>query len=135
MTYLKLLQGLKVDLYHHLNGSKVGLTMDKPRGEDKDTQDDEQESTSEAEEEDYYSSQESQEILDEERNGSEKEDQSGEVYVTRSGRTSKPPERLIYDAQACLLSTPVGRIRTLSWTGGGPWHVHQMVTQGAGGVR
>jgi hypothetical protein len=72
---------------------KAGLTMDKPRGEDKDTQDDEQESTSEAEEEDYYSSQESQEILDEERNGSDEEDQSGEVYITRSGRTSKPPDR------------------------------------------
>jgi hypothetical protein len=79
--------------------------MDKPRGEDKDTQDDEQESTSEAEEEEYYSSQESQETLDEERNGSDKEDQSGGVYVTRSGRTSKPPERLIYDAQACLLNS------------------------------
>ena len=35
----------------------------------------------------------------------------------------------------CLLSTPVGRIRALSWTGGGPWHVHQMVTRGAGDVR
>jgi hypothetical protein len=79
--------------------------MDKPRGEDKDAQDDEQESTSEAEDEEYYSSQESQEILNEERNGSGKEDQSGEVYVTRSGRTSKPPERLIYDAKACLLSS------------------------------
>jgi hypothetical protein len=49
---------------------KAGITMDKPKGEDKDTQDDEQESTSEAEE-DYYSSQESQENLDEERNGSD----------------------------------------------------------------
>jgi hypothetical protein len=84
---------------------KAGLTMDKPRGEDKDTQDDERESTSEAEEEDYYSSQESQENLDEERNGSDEEDQSGEVYITRSGRTSKPPDRLVYDAQACLLNS------------------------------
>jgi hypothetical protein len=83
---------------------KPGFTMDKPRGEDKDTQDDEQESTSEVEEEDYYSSQESQENLDEERNGSDEEDQSEEVYITRSGRTSKPPDRLIYDAQACLLN-------------------------------
>ncbi len=40
----------------------------------------------------------------EDRNGSDEEDQSEEVYVTRSGRTSKPPERLIYDAQACWLS-------------------------------
>jgi hypothetical protein len=84
---------------------KAGLTMDKPRGEDKDVQDDEQGSTSEAEDEEYYSSQESQEILNEDRNGSGEEDQSGEVYVTRSKRTSRPPERLIYDAQACLLSS------------------------------
>jgi hypothetical protein len=42
--------------------------------------------------------------LDKERNGSDKEDQSREVYITRSGRTSKPPDRLIYDARACLLN-------------------------------
>jgi hypothetical protein len=85
--------------------SQAGLTMDMPRGEDKDVQDDEHGSTSEAEDEEYYSSQESQEILNEDRNGSGEEDQSGEVYVTRSKRTSRPPERLIYDAQACLLSS------------------------------
>jgi hypothetical protein len=82
---------------------RAGFTMNKPRGEDKDTQDDEQESTSEAEE-DYYSSQESQENMDEERNGSDEEDQSERVYISRSGRTSEPPDRLIYDAQACLLN-------------------------------
>ena len=27
------------------------------------------------------------------------------IYVTRSGRRSKPPERLIYDANACLIRT------------------------------
>jgi hypothetical protein len=79
--------------------------MDRPRGEVKDVQNDEQGSSSEVEDEEYYSSQESQEILNEDRSGSDKEDQSGEVYVTRSGRTSRPPERLIYDAQACLLSS------------------------------
>jgi hypothetical protein len=26
-----------------------------------------------------------------------------DIYVTRSGRRSKPPERLIYDANACLI--------------------------------
>ncbi len=82
---------------------KAGLTMDKPRVEDVEVQSDEQESLSGAEDEEYYSSQESQETSNEDRNGSDEEDQS-EVYVTRSGRTSRPPERLIYDAQACLLS-------------------------------
>jgi hypothetical protein len=28
-----------------------------------------------------------------------------DIYVTRSGRRSKPPERLIYDANACLIRT------------------------------
>jgi len=82
---------------------KAGFTMEKPRGEDKDTQDDEQESTNE-DEEDYYSSQETQDKIDEEENGSDEEDQSERISITRSGRTSKPPDRLIYDAQACLLN-------------------------------
>jgi len=77
--------------------------MDKPRGEDQDTQDDEQESSSDVEE-DYYSSQESQDNTNDEENGSDKEDQPDKIYITRSGRTSRPLERLIYDAQACLLN-------------------------------
>jgi hypothetical protein len=27
------------------------------------------------------------------------------IYVTRSGRKSKPPERLYYDVQSCLIAT------------------------------
>jgi hypothetical protein len=34
-----------------------------------------------------------------------------------------------------LFVTPVGRIRAPSWTGGGPRHIHQMATRGAGGGR
>ena len=56
--------------------------------------------------EDYYSSQETEK----ENTDSEGEmvkddgDEDPEIYVTRSGRKSRPPERLQYDAQACLLS-------------------------------
>ncbi len=31
------------------------------------------------------------------------EESRPDIYVTRSGRRSKPPERLIYDANTCLL--------------------------------
>jgi len=31
------------------------------------------------------------------------EESRPDIYVTRSGRRSKPPERLIYDANACLI--------------------------------
>ena len=36
----------------------------------------------------------------------ERDDENGDtdIYVTRSGRKSKPPERLKYDVQSCLLS-------------------------------
>jgi hypothetical protein len=55
------------------------------------------------EEEDYFSSQDDEELSegDDEETGTEGE----KFYVTRSGRTSKPPERLTYDARACLLTT------------------------------
>ncbi len=53
--------------------------------------------------EEYYSTQESEETSQ----SSDLEDEENEVgrpdiYVTRSGRRSKPPERLIYDANACF---------------------------------
>ncbi len=56
--------------------------------------------------EEYYSSQESEEVnIDskEELNNDEGDD-NPEIYVTRSGRKSKPTERLQYDVQSCLLS-------------------------------
>jgi hypothetical protein len=56
--------------------------------------------------EEYYSSHESEETS----SPSDSEDEENKVsrpdiYVTRSGRRSKPPERLIYDANACLIRT------------------------------
>jgi hypothetical protein len=56
--------------------------------------------------EEYYSLHESEETSP----PSDSEDEENEVgrpdiYVTRSGRRSKPPERLIYDANACLIRT------------------------------
>jgi len=56
--------------------------------------------------EEYYSTHESEEAsqpsdLEDEENEVSKPD----IYVTRSGRRSKPPERLIYDANACLIRT------------------------------
>jgi hypothetical protein len=53
------------------------------------------------EEEDYYSTQEDEEeSIDEDTDMEE-----GKFYVTRSGRTSKPPDRLTYDARTCLMTT------------------------------
>ena len=94
---------------------KAGLTLERPNiGEEKETQSDEWETPSELEE-DYYSSQES-----ETNHMTDKEDESGEedqqyLYITRSGRTSKPPMRLTYDAQACLL-TPDDHEDQESWS-------------------
>jgi hypothetical protein len=56
--------------------------------------------------EDYYSSNEGEEAAsdsEEEVVADEGENDQG-IYITRSGRKSKPPERLQYDAQSCLLS-------------------------------
>jgi hypothetical protein len=53
--------------------------------------------------EDYFSTQESEEENTdvEEEMAEEAGEQS--IYVTRSGRKSKVPERLTYDAQSCLI--------------------------------
>jgi hypothetical protein len=56
--------------------------------------------------EDYYSMQESVEL----KTDSEEESlinevhENPDIYVTRSGRKSKPPERLQYDVQSCLIT-------------------------------
>jgi len=34
-----------------------------------------------------------------------------DIYVTRSGRRSKPPERLIYDANSCLIRSNKMKIK------------------------
>ncbi len=53
--------------------------------------------------EDYYSSQENQEQTTESEE-EEMENDEDNIYVTRSGRKSKPPERLYYDVQSCLIA-------------------------------
>jgi len=83
---------------------KAGFTSDKPE-----TDEDEElneESWEDQSFEEYYSTHESEEEsrpsdLEDEENKVSKPD----IYVTRSGRRSKPPERLIYDANACLIRT------------------------------
>ncbi len=61
------------------------------------------------EEDEYYSSNESEDAF--QRNDMEtdsgEEDQTGDIYKARSGRTVRPPERLTYDAHACLLTQDV----------------------------
>jgi hypothetical protein len=54
--------------------------------------------------EDYYSSQENEEQLSESEGETMNNDEDN-IYVTRSGRKSKPPERLYYDVQSCLIAT------------------------------
>jgi hypothetical protein len=56
--------------------------------------------------EDYYSSQEGEEVStdSEEELINDEGNDNPEIYVTRSGKKSKPPERLQYDVQSCLLS-------------------------------
>jgi len=83
---------------------KAGFTSDRPE-----TDEDEElneESWEDQSFEEYYSTHESEETsqpsdFEDEENDVNKPD----IYVTRSGRRSKPPERLIYDANACLIRT------------------------------
>jgi hypothetical protein len=44
---------------------------------------------------------------------SDEESQQREIYITRSGRTLKPPDRLTYDAQACLLTQEEHKVKNL----------------------
>jgi hypothetical protein len=75
---------------------KSGLTNEKPE------LDEEEEALEEDEQsvEDYYSSQES-EVQPEQED--EDEEEVPNIYITRTGRKSKPPERLVYDAHSCIL--------------------------------
>ncbi|MFN9983604.1 MAG: hypothetical protein ACK53Y_27005, partial [bacterium] len=56
--------------------------------------------------EDYYSSNEGGEAVSESEEEAVVDEGENEpdIYITRSGRKSKPPERLQYDAHACLLN-------------------------------
>jgi hypothetical protein len=83
---------------------KAGLTTEKPEL-------DEEEQTfqntwDEQSFEDYYSLQENEEEDTDSEGEMERDDgnENPEIYVTRSGRKSKPPERLQYDVHSCLLS-------------------------------
>jgi len=78
---------------------KAGFTNEKPKT------DTEEEAKDEWEEEDQ---------IDENEEGSENEEVLKDTYITRYGRTSKPPERLLYDAQACLI-TPNEHEELESW--------------------
>jgi hypothetical protein len=54
--------------------------------------------------EDYYSSQENQKQTSESEE-EEMDNDEDNINVTRSGRKSKPPEKLYYDVQSCLITT------------------------------
>jgi len=81
---------------------KAGFTSDRP---DTDGEDEPNEELwDEQSFEEYYSSQESEETsppsdLEDEENDVDRPD----IYVTSSGRWSRPRERLIYDANTCLI--------------------------------
>ncbi len=84
---------------------KAGFAFDRLRDE---TQEGEEEESDI--EDEYYSSNESEDTYQRSNmeTESEEEDHTGDIHVTRSGiRTVKPPERLTYDAHACLLTQDV----------------------------
>jgi hypothetical protein len=89
MICLKPLQGLKQDQYQHHNGNiRQGYLLKSLN-------------------EDYYSSQESEEVNTDSEGemANDEGNDNPDIYVTRSGRKSKPPERLHYDVQSCPLSS------------------------------
>jgi hypothetical protein len=88
---------------------KAGFTSEKPKLE-------KEEWETSSTEEDYYSSQEAEKEDEIENNEerSENEKDLKDSTITRYGRTSKPPERLLYDAQACLI-TPDDHEEIESW--------------------
>jgi hypothetical protein len=95
---------------------KAGLTNEKP---DLDEEEQTHESLwDEQSFEDYYSTQESVEVNtdSEEELINDEENDNPDIYVTRSGRKSKPPERLQYDVQSCLIS-PNDHEDQESWSG------------------
>jgi hypothetical protein len=83
---------------------KAGFTSDKP---DIDEEDEPIEELGDDQSfKEYYSSQESKETSTPSDLENEENDKDNlDMYVTRSGRRSRPPERLIYDAQSCLIRT------------------------------
>jgi transposase InsO family protein len=81
---------------------KAGLVSGKPKlDEEEQRMEDEWEKQSF---EDYYSSQENEEQASESEE-EEMDNDEDNIYVTRSGRKSKPPERLYYDVQSCFITT------------------------------
>jgi hypothetical protein len=83
---------------------KAGLTSEKPElNEEERTYENLRDEQSFG---DYYSPQESEEVNTDSEGevANDEGNDNPDIYVTRSGRKSKPPERLHYDAQSCLLS-------------------------------
>jgi hypothetical protein len=83
---------------------KAGLTSEKPElDEEEQTYED---TWDEQSLEDYYSSQESEEVNTDSEGEMERDEgnDNPDIYVMRSGRKSKPPERLQYVVQSYLLS-------------------------------
>jgi hypothetical protein len=83
---------------------KAGFTSERPDTDEDDEPN--EELWDEQSFEEYYSSHESEETSppsdsEEEENDVDRPD----IYVTRLGRRSRPPERLIYDANTCLIRT------------------------------
>jgi hypothetical protein len=83
---------------------EAGFTSDRPGTDENDEPN--EELWDEQSFEEYYSSYESEETSPPSESGDEENDvDRPDIYVTRSGRRSRPPERLIYDANTCLIRT------------------------------
>jgi hypothetical protein len=81
---------------------KAGFSSDKPDINEEDEPSEELWDDQSFEE--YYSSQESEETSTPSDLENEENDKGNpDIHVTRSGRRSKPPERLMYDANSCLI--------------------------------
>jgi hypothetical protein len=81
---------------------KAGFTSDRPDTDGEDGAN--EELWDEQSFEEYYSSHESEETSPPSDSEDEENDvDRPDIYITRSGRRSRSPERLIYDANTCLI--------------------------------
>jgi hypothetical protein len=91
---------------------KAGFTNEKPKVNEHETTEVDMETSDD--EEGYYSSIDRDNMEEDERELESEIEEEPDKYVTRYGRTSKPPDRLLFDAHACLLA-PDDLEETESW--------------------
>jgi hypothetical protein len=91
---------------------KAGFTNEKPKVNEHETTEVDMETSDD--EEGYYSSIDRDNMEEDERELESEIEEEPDKYITRYGRTSKPPDRLLFDAHACLLA-PDDLEETESW--------------------